>query len=129
MRRKPRIHPDFEVVKENIKLLFKDLRNQGFVAKVNFSCCGSCGSYECGEIANKQSKTKIVFYHRQGEDDLKRSGRVYLHHFSTLDTMTPENVECDTKIGQEIVELSKNYPDIVADWNGSADKCILIKRA
>jgi len=128
MRRRTRIHPDFDVVKENLKLLFKDLRKQGFVAKMNFSCCSGCGSYECKELATKQKKNKIVFYHRQGEDGLKSQGNVYLHYFSPSDEFTAENPDWDKNIGYEIVETSKRYPRIVAEWDGNPDKCILIKR-
>jgi len=128
MLRRQRIHPDFDVVKENLKLLFKDLRKHGYVAKVNFSCCSSCGSYECRELAIKQKKNKVVFYHKQGEEGLRNKGDVYLHHFTLVDDDNLQDIS-DKNSADLIVEITKNYPAIVAEWDGNINKCILIKRA
>lgn len=128
MRRRRKIHPDFDVVKENLKYLFQDLRKQGYVAKVNFSCCSSCGSYECRELAIKQKKTKIVFYHRQGEEGLKYNGNVYLHHFTIVGDENLQDAS-DKSSAEQIVDIAKKYPAIVTEWSGDVNKCILIKRA
>lgn len=133
MRRRRREHADFQIVKEGIKNLFKDLRRKGFVARLNFTCCGSCGAYEGRSIALAQEKTKLVFYHRQGEDYLKSTGRVHLHYHPIVkddETITDPVLDQTCKqVGDEIVALIANHPTITYEWKGTADDCILIKRA
>jgi hypothetical protein len=50
---------------------FVELEASGVVARMNFSCCGSCGHGEiCGEVAHGQSARGYVFFHRQDADGL-----------------------------------------------------------
>jgi hypothetical protein len=41
---------------------FRSLRKAGIVARMNFSCCGTCGHYELSENGKGRG---YVFYHRQ----------------------------------------------------------------
>ena len=126
MRRKVREHRDYILVREAISDLFKELRKHGFVARMCFTCCGSCGSYEGREIAVKQSKNKLVFYHRQNDESFKYDGKVYLHY---LDINEQSHDEDCKRIGQEIVEIiGLNHPNIEAVWDGDPDKCIIVQR-
>ncbi len=43
---------------------FTALRKQGFIARVNFSCCTGCASYELSEMARTRKKDRAVFSHR-----------------------------------------------------------------
>lgn len=69
--------------KEKLTKAFAQLRKAGFVAKQNFSCCGSCASYEIATAHAKLSKAKrakvrgAVFYHAQDNEVFKRGRRVY----------------------------------------------------
>jgi hypothetical protein len=55
---------------------FKALRRQGYLARANFSCCGSCGSYELGErLAARPALNGYVFWNRQSNDAFKQRGR------------------------------------------------------
>jgi hypothetical protein len=124
MKRRKTIHPDFDIVKDNLRNVFKELRKNNFVAKMNFSCCGGCGSYECSQIAREKGKTKVVFYHRQNEETLKfYDGTVYLHYYSTDD-----NDENTIQVGKEIVDIVKKYPEITTEWSGSPGSCIKISK-
>ena len=57
--------------KDRLNLAFRAMRKAGLVARQNFSCCGTCASYEirCGiddMPLSRQSKVLgIAFYHRQ----------------------------------------------------------------
>jgi hypothetical protein len=54
--------------------VFKELRKNGYFAKMNHTCCQSCG---WSEIPDEKSN-KVVFFHRQDAVDLCASGNVYL---------------------------------------------------
>lgn len=43
---------------------FKAVRKLGIVARMNFSCCGSCAGYE---ISDKHPDKGRIYYSRQGE--------------------------------------------------------------
>jgi hypothetical protein len=94
----------------NKKLLnraFRDLNKNGFIAKQNFSCCQSCGSYE---IANDNPGEPYVFYHRQDTKICK------IYH--TLHLAWSGD-------GNKIVEILKSN-DLEVEWDGSETSRIKI---
>lgn len=48
------------VNKQNLKNFFRDLRKEGFFARMNFMCCNTCAWAEVPE-----DKENVVFYHNQ----------------------------------------------------------------
>jgi hypothetical protein len=91
---------------------------------MNFSCCGSCGSYECNEIATKQHRNKIAFYHRQEEDRFKSNGKIYLHYY-----YTPDSDDKLTKIvGEEIKRHVESCPNLEVVWDNDPATCIILQR-
>ena len=58
----------------NLTQAFKELRQRGYFARQNFTCCQSCGWAAVPEDKAEQA----VFYHRQDADDLRESGETYL---------------------------------------------------
>lgn len=99
--------------------VFKNLRKKGLLARMNFSCCCSCGSYELNDIL-KTNKNKIgyVFWHHQSEESFKINGRVYLYYGSNEDN---DSIE----VGKLIVE-ELNINNIPCCWNGSSHDAILV---
>ena len=67
--------------KEKRNAAFRDLRKAGFIAKQNFSCCGSCAGYEIAAQVKEMSEAKrarvqgTVFYTKQDAARMRDSGR------------------------------------------------------
>lgn len=57
-----------DTVRDRIAQAFRGLRKEGYAARMNFSCCQSCGAYEL----NEKSPGRYVFFHRQDADGLER---------------------------------------------------------
>lgn len=56
--------------KQVLNTIFKELRQQGFIARQHFTCCSTCG---WAEIENKldgalDEQTNVVFYHSQDSE-------------------------------------------------------------
>ena len=87
-----------------LTLAFKALRKAGYFARQNFWCCQSCGW-----AAVPDGTEKVVFFHKQDADDLRRTGRVHL-------AWSGDGVEICRILGEHGVRT---------EWNGSGDKRIL----
>ena len=105
-------------MKNRIKRTFKELRqNHGFVARMNFTCCSSCGWYEMSQ--NKALKglseaeienANIVFYHNQDKSSMEEYGKLYLAWSGN---------------GQTIVNaLVKNR--LLVEWDGKRETRIMV---
>jgi len=61
-----------------VKRAFEVLRKKGYFARMNFSCCGSCGTSEIDQIfqdnPEKYPDEKYVFYHNQDNDAYDKNG-------------------------------------------------------
>tara|TARA_R100000655_G_scaffold65695_1_gene104116 strand:+ start:1141 stop:1494 length:354 start_codon:yes stop_codon:yes gene_type:complete len=111
--RKPRKLAKIKNKMNNIKNAFAKLRKLGWVARMNFSCCGSCGCMELEDKYKLKDGDKFVFYHRQGADNLKAWGRVNLIWGSSVEN------------GSELVDVLDEY-NLLPVWNGSVDRTVRI---
>lgn len=127
MRRRKTVHEDYEIVKENLKSVFSNLRKNGFISRMNFSCCSSCAAYELSHSDQCTIKglKKILFYSRQEEEMFKMRGNVHLNYFSA----TNDDDNITKQIGLEIIETIKKYPEISFIWDQDPSKTIIVKRA
>lgn len=91
--------------KENLNKAFRALRKAGYFAKQNFWCCQSCAWSDVPD-----SQEKVVFYHRQDNDDLKENGKCRLAWSGD---------------GNEIVKIL-NENGVKTEWDGNNDKRIKI---
>lgn len=66
------VNPDTTPIRD----AFAELRKHGYVARMNFSCCGGCASYEIGQ--SKKYQGKCVYYHRQAAERLRETGKCML---------------------------------------------------
>lgn len=113
--------------KEVLTRLFKGLRQNKLMARQNFSCCSSCGSYEMSENWESMPKNKkdkyigYVFYDRQSAAEMNESPNfngIYLQYdgFGRKRTVT---------VGKKIVEVA-NTLDINVKWDGNANSCVWV---
>lgn len=92
--------------RENLTNAFAELRNVGYFAKENHTCCQTCG---WAEVPDEKGDT-AVFYHNQDADDLEESGVCHLAWSG------------DGELIKNI--LLKN--DIVVNWDNASGKRIQI---
>ena len=119
--------------REKLTKAFKLLRKEGLIAKQNFSCCGSCASYEIGEQAKTRAKKfgkfpkGSVFYNRQSTESMEITGTVYLSYGAFYSRNDIKRKECfdDVEIGKLIVEKMKEV-GLKTKWDGDADKCVQV---
>ena len=62
--------------RDRILAAFKKLRQQGYIARTNYLCCGSCGHDACKRTAKERNKRGYVFWHRQ-EETMAWCGRTH----------------------------------------------------
>jgi hypothetical protein len=60
--------------RQRLQAAFRRLRREGYAARMNFSCCGTCGSYELSQEVTKRRLAGYVFWHRQANDAFSLSG-------------------------------------------------------
>lgn len=62
--------------KDRVNAAFKALRKLGYLARQNFACCSSCGSYELGAMITDRGgdpdTAKVVWYHHQDAEAFDR---------------------------------------------------------
>jgi len=90
----------------DISFAFRELRKRGYTAKQNFKCCQSCA---WAALSDKEAE-RVVFYHNQDADNLKRMGSCYLSWSGD---------------GKEIVEVL-NLFGINTEWDGTNENRIKI---
>jgi len=122
---------------EALKDVFKKLRKQGFLARMNFSCCASCAGFELAEIAEglidagKRSAESIkgaVYYHRQDKDSMYSSGWLHIRYCSLTIKKNKEIGIDAKKIGEAVCALLKNAK-LGYMWNGDSGKTIQVDMA
>ena len=105
------MHKDAKKIARRIDDAFAALREMGFFAKANHTCCQSCGLAEIPE----DKEMAYVFYHMQDLEGLKQDGVCYLAWGGKVGEKFGHTI-CDTirKAGLEV------------DWNGSENTRIKV---
>ena len=98
--------------KKQVKAVFSELRSHGFVARMNFSCCSTCGSYELSEKARDLGLEKVVFYRQQDEAALLSSGELSVRYFSMNED---KDRTADTLVGSEVFDMLRKH-GVYAEW-------------
>jgi hypothetical protein len=117
--------------KKKLNKLFRLFRKQGFVAKQNYMCCGSCASAQIAadlkdwDQAKKDACLGAIFYTRQ---DAKRSD-LYLSYgpieISSEDIARQAIAGPAWSIGHIIINALREV-GLTHKWNGDAGVRILI---
>ena len=71
------VTPPPRTVKERIRDAFKQIRKQGGIARMNYTCCQSCAWAEIeSDYPDANDDSTIVFYHRQDAEALTKYGNL-----------------------------------------------------
>ena len=98
------MHKDAKKIARRIDLAFAALRDKGFFAKANHTCCQSCGLADIPE----DKEMAYVFYHAQDAERLKDDGVCYLAWGGKV----------GEKFGHTICDTIRSA-GLEVDWNGS----------
>lgn len=111
--------------REALKQAFKAIRKHGIAARMNFSCCSSCGHYDLG-----QKSDRFVFWNRQSEDSFRVEGRGWSRYKSEIDNNLHDELNLqwegsDADACLMVTTLQKFGLDVF--WRGDEGGCIQIK--
>lgn len=103
---------------DRLETAFADLEGRGIVVRQNFTCCGSCGSYEIwDEIARHEeggAKARgYAFYHSQDAEGAAGGERLHLSYGSV-----EEGDEASVAIAEEIATALR-AAGLDVTWNGA----------
>lgn len=101
---------DIKKFKEKIKIGFRNLRKNGYLARQNFMCCQGCGWAKLEEDYGEERTKKAVFYHRQDKEELDNGEPFFV---------------CWVGDGHEIVKVL-NDSGVTTDWDGDEGRRILL---
>ena len=115
--------------KTKLNAAFANLRKQGFIARQNFACCGSCAGYEISTYVKdlkpaRQAKVKgAITYNRQ--DGQAAFGRLYIgfgpvgvHGVGDFGLPAEE-------VGKALVE-ALTAQGLQVEWNGNPDERVKV---
>lgn len=91
-----------------VKRAFANLRKEGFFARMNFTCCQSCGW-----ASVPQGAESVVFYHNKDQRSAEETGELYLAW------------QGDANIIRRVCEAE----GLTVEHNGSESARILLKAA
>ena len=115
-------------LKEKIRRVFKELRREGYLARMNYLCCCTCAEYDLSQKAKELEKKGkeiegVVYYHRQGEQGLWEYGDLCLYYGTYKDD--DEMRSADRKIGEYIVQKFQSA-GVDLEWDGNPNKAITL---
>lgn len=138
---------------EKLRLAFDDLSDQGVVARMNFSCCNTCGTdeidYERTQIEAPEGypflEREYTFFHQQDADCLAASPAILFLTFSSwgpADDIDPQLLEkakdgdidaraevvalTDAAVGRR-VSAALRQRGLEVQWSGNADTRIAVE--
>jgi hypothetical protein len=100
---------------DQVKELFKALRKKGFVARMNFACCGSCAVYELNETGKK---APYAVFSRQSRNDFWDRGLLYVNYGQLNKDENADEDALTVAVGQIILETA-NEIGIPVVWDGN----------
>lgn len=118
-----------ETVRGLVGEIFADLRKDGFLARMNFSCCSNCGLYELEAMADERTEKgkKVqgaIFWHRQDEQRLQDGGPLCIRYFQVESDKHGLLGDFSTQeIGALIVSKLREK-GIALDWDGNPNRTI-----
>lgn len=130
-----RIERDWRGLSDSDRLdsAFADLEASGVVARMNFSCCGTCGHGEIGgEVGEGESPKGYVFLHMQDADGLVDDDRPSLFFdygaWTADGTAFPDQDSYEAAavaVGRDVA-AALTAAGLKVDWNGELNRRIAI---
>lgn len=92
--------------RQALRKAFSNLRKKNILAKMNFSCCQSCGISEITTLLKEKPHSYIgyVFFDLQDAEDLRDTGKCYLS-FGSLEDDEISNTKIALLAMQELKKV------------------------
>lgn len=126
------VTPPPKSVKERVRDAFKALRKEGFVARMNYSCCGSCGWAQVEQdysFLTGVAEPNVVFYHRQDADCFDKKGNLVTYkHWNVENELVNKTASLYlawSGDGAMIVDALETE-GLEVDWNGNDNRRIAV---
>lgn len=104
---------------------FNELEESGIISRQNFSCCGTCGSYDIGEPIKEamdagRDVRGYTFYHQQ-DTEAAVEGHGLCFAYGAIE----DGEDAALKIAHEITRVLKKH-ELHPEWDGSWNKRIVL---
>lgn len=130
MRRRYHRYQGDPTLRANLVKAFAMMRKEGFIARADFSCCGSCAGYEIATAASAMADRGkfikgCVFWTRQDEANGEEAGMMYISYGKV-------STEKHGDIGLEDAEVAKIFieklkaVELEYEWDGDPRTRILV---
>jgi hypothetical protein len=125
-------------LREAVRKAFSNLRKQGFVAKMNYLCCGSCAGSNIGADFDKKVleglqpnhyPKGVVFFHQQDNQYFEDKGVLYLCYGDIEGSESKAKTELPTlEVGKKVIEtlIEAGIPQTQIEWDGDENTCIKV---
>ncbi|NEA36540.1 hypothetical protein [Streptomyces sp. SID13031] len=111
---------------DKVAAAFAELDAAGVIARMNFTCCQTCGVAEIDdERPTDRPSSGYVFFHQQDSERLADNGAHLYLAYGALDPIRGQVADQDTEIGRQI-EHALRAQDLPVTWTGSSDQRIAI---
>lgn len=114
--------------KKKLTKAFKNMRKHGLIARMNFSCCQSCGGYDLAtrlDESKNAEKLGYAFYHHQDNASICENGDLYIAYSAKDIKNKNAQEEANLKVAL-IVKTSLEEEGLDVEWNGSTDMRIKV---
>lgn len=121
---------------------FADLESKGFIARMNFTCCNTCGNDEIEDERTSPEQNAFVFFHQQDADRLLGESASLFLSFGFLEghpqidsellavahsgdklaqsAMVDVFKAIESGVGAEVVQTLRGH-GLEVEWNGSSE--------
>ncbi|WP_432888615.1 DUF6891 domain-containing protein [Kribbella sp. CA-245084] len=111
---------------DNLGAAFAELEAAGVVARMNFTCCQTCGSTEIfDERPADRPSTGYVFFHSQDAERLADDAADLFLAYGAFDVPEAEWPDRVTAVGHQIADVLRAHA-LPVTWNGSSNQRIQV---
>ncbi|MEU0093455.1 hypothetical protein [Kribbella sp. NPDC006257] len=111
---------------DRVAAAFAELDAGGVVARMNFTCCQTCGVAEIDdERPADRVSTGYVFFHQQDSERLGDEPAHLFLAYGTLDPIRGQVAEQDEEVGRR-VETALRAQGLPVEWTGSSQQRISV---
>lgn len=106
---------------EKLAAAFRGMEAAGLTARMNFTCCNSCGRSEIlGE--RKEGDWGFAFFHGQDADGLDGADSYLWLKFGSFTRPTTKSI---VGVGEKVVQVLRQH-GLPCEWDGSPHQCISV---
>ncbi|MGZ0148385.1 DUF6891 domain-containing protein [Kribbella sp. WER1] len=111
---------------DNVAAAFAELDAAGIVARMNFTCCQTCGSTEIfDERPSDRPSVGYVFFHSQDGERLAEDGAQLFLAYGAFDAPEPQWNDRVTAVGRQVTDVLRAHA-LPVTWNGSSQQRIQV---